>query len=224
MPRQPRWVGDDLYWLLTLPVAELKEKYPTIKESTLKGKKGYWKKKLKLGEIKMPPRPEQSPEIQPTRSWESAAFNHQTGEWSHTTLHAYDHQIDPNEFLQPTARIVVNPTKRKARVAKDLSALIYTDIQAWQGRTDEGELYNFHDTTAIDIVNAIAKEEQPKTVVLVGDLIDFPSLSKFRQEKAFEDTLNPSLKELQRLLGGIRANNPDARIVLLEGNHEKRRR
>lgn len=162
---------------------------------------------------------------EPTSRWEAGAFDREKGEWVHTMLHSWrNEQRDPNELIQQVPPIKVYPTKRKPRAHKERNALIMTDMQIWQGRTDEGELYNFHDTTAIDIVNAIGKEEQPDEVILLGDFLDFPTLSKFRQEKAFEDTLNPSLAEASRILGEIRANNPDAKITLLEGNHEKRLR
>ena len=214
----PKYTGDLLWDTLNLNWTEFHKKHPTILKNTYKGKRSYWRKKIESGEVIMPEEPRL------TKTWESAAFNRETNEWEHTTLSAYEHSADPNTILEPANQIIVRATRTRPRIAKDLSALIITDLQAWQGRMEDGELYNFHDTTALDIVNSIAKNEQPNEVVIVGDFSDFPSLSRFKQEKAFEDTLNPSLREMQRLLGTIRANNPNAKITLLEGNHEKRLR
>ncbi len=221
-----KWVGEVFASLMHDDWKTFHQKWPLVLYNTYKGKRGYYKAKISRGELVMPPSPEIGPEEEKRlmKTWE-VAMRGADGEWDTTTLHSYEHYRDLNDTINLLPPIKVYPTKTKPRAkSKERTALIYTDMQVWEGRNEDGALYHFHDVDAIDVVNAIGKEEQPDEVVLVGDFVDFPVLSKFKQEKAFEDTFNPSLLEMQRQLAQIRANNPNAKITLLEGNHEKRLR
>ena len=134
-------------------------------------------------------------------------------------------EFDENLFVSQADPTIIRPTKLKPRTdRKERHALIITDAQIWQGRKQDGELFDFHDKTAMEIVQAIGREEQPDDIIIVGDLIDFPSISRFKQERAYEDTMTPSLNEVHKFLAQLRANCPDANIVITEGNHELRLR
>lgn len=131
---------------------------------------------------------------------------------------------DEQIFVQQAKPTIIRPTKTKPRKpTKERQALIVTDAQVWMGRSHE-DFYPFHDRSALSVVQQIARQEQPDQIVIVGDFADFPSMSRFRQEPSFENTLTESLNEMHLILAQLRANVPDAKIVMLEGNHELRLR
>ena len=53
-----RWVGEDLYYLLTETSKQLVIRYPEYSRGTLAGKQTYWTNKLREGKIEMPKSPE----------------------------------------------------------------------------------------------------------------------------------------------------------------------
>lgn len=80
----------------------------------------------------------------------------------------------------------------------------------------------FHDEKVNELFFKFAKHERPDWVILDGDLLDFWEISKYdrvpRYGKTFEEEIDIAkafLKRLRKLL-------PNARITLIEGNHEFR--
>jgi hypothetical protein len=81
----------------------------------------------------------------------------------------------------------------------------------------------FHDESAIDVMLQAMSHYRPDQVVIVGDFIDFPQLSKFQQEPEFEGTLQATIQEAHDLIGKIRASvGPKCQIDFIPGNHETR--
>lgn len=80
----------------------------------------------------------------------------------------------------------------------------------------------FHDDDAMALFVEIVRREQPEEVVLLGDIIDLPSQSRWAQEAGFARTTQMALDATHAWLASIRAAAPDAEIVLVEGNHDKR--
>lgn len=84
------------------------------------------------------------------------------------------------------------------------------------------QLEAFHDQAAMDLFVEVARLEQPEEIALLGDMIDLPSQSRWAQEAGFARTTQMALDALHMFLAQLRAAAPDAFIVLIEGNHDKR--
>ncbi len=68
------------------------------------------------------------------------------------------------------------------------------------------------------------KEHKPKVIHLLGDILDFYSLSRFDKDPARLVTLQEELDGATQYFEKLRAACPKARIIYSEGNHENRLR
>jgi hypothetical protein len=85
------------------------------------------------------------------------------------------------------------------------------------------ELTPFHDTRAIAVMLQMLKIYKPDTVVILGDFLDLPSLSKYLQVAEFQLTLQPAIEYAYELLCQVRSIvGPNCQIEYIEGNHERR--
>lgn len=149
-------------------------------------------------------------------SWTSSAFDREKGEWVHTTNHSYEHkqsETDISELLvRPAPSAEINPLPRKrARKRVGQLALIGGDLQA-----------PFGDTQSTALFQRAARELQPDTIGLVGDMVDFPALSTFKQRKEWVGSTQRGIDEYYQFLAELRANSPNSKIVVVHGNHEQR--
>jgi hypothetical protein len=67
-----------------------------------------------------------------------------------------------------------------------------------------------------------ARDFQPQTVVVNGDLVDLESISKYPATLQARQSLLEDLRAAEDVLAQWRATVDQARIVLVEGNHEAR--
>lgn len=79
----------------------------------------------------------------------------------------------------------------------------------------------YHDVAAITTALRYAKERKVDTIILLGDLMDGYTLSKFEQDVKMRDFAG-ELKCTRQFLSVLRKNFPDAKIIFREGNHEYR--
>lgn len=89
-----------------------------------------------------------------------------------------------------------------------------------------GKLEPLHDRTAMSIVLQVAASDIVfDEIVLLGDLFDLTDWSdKFLQSPEFYQVTQPALEEGAWFLAQLRAYQPQAKIYVIEGNHEKRLR
>lgn len=80
----------------------------------------------------------------------------------------------------------------------------------------------YQDVNAIRIVLDFAKWFKPSHIFIVGDLIDFYSLSHFLKDPKRINSLQDDLDEAQSVLHDLRVVAPRAKITFFEGNHETR--
>lgn len=80
----------------------------------------------------------------------------------------------------------------------------------------------FHDKNSLNVVNKFTKWFEPKTIFLVGDIIDFYSISTFDKDPQRINNLQSDIDETHKVLSEIRKNSPKSEIIYLEGNHEIR--
>jgi predicted phosphodiesterase len=90
-----------------------------------------------------------------------------------------------------------------------------------------GRLDPFHDESAMDvalqITSFIEETDRLDTVVNLGDFLDLPAQGRFEQEAAFASTTQAAFDRGHLFLQQQRqAAGPKAKIVLVEGNHDRR--
>lgn len=130
--------------------------------------------------------------------------------------------------VQQADPVVINPpTVRRAPslIRTWDTAVVLPDPQIGFRALEDG-LDPFHDDGAMDVaIQVLAAHEHDggvdKTVNL-GDFLDLPSMSRFTQEAAFAGTTQAAINRGHLFLCEQRAAAPDAELVLIEGNHDKR--
>ena len=90
-----------------------------------------------------------------------------------------------------------------------------------------GRLDPFHDESAISVALQITawleENDRLDTVINLGDFLDLPAQGRFEQEAAFASTTQAAFDRGHLFLQQQRAAvGPKAKIVLVEGNHDRR--
>lgn len=79
-----------------------------------------------------------------------------------------------------------------------------------------------HDPTVIDLAVEFCRDHQPKTIHLLGDLVDFYAISSFDKDPGRVLGLQDELDQCVEWMDRLRAVCPKSRILYYEGNHEHR--
>ena len=132
--------------------------------------------------------------------------------------------------IQPAAPTNITPAvyDKSQRYEKSGNRLIVfvPDPQIGYRKYEENTLDAFHDETAIEVHFQILAYLEDKygvdEIIHLGDYLDLPTMGKYAQEEMFAHTVQPALDYGHNLLAKQRATCPDAKIVLLEGNHDCR--
>lgn len=162
--------------------------------------------------------------------WGSAAYNHKEETWSKEGLNSVSAVYEFNDPRPQWPNIVPATPSKQVVAYKPLPKSIQSDMErVWVlgdvqiGFWKQGDEYiPFHDPTAIDVALQSLGRYKPHKIVIIGDFIDFPDLSKWEQIPEFEGCMNKTIEYANALLEQIRATCPDAEIHALQGNHEKR--
>lgn len=141
-----------------------------------------------------------------------------------------DNQVAPAWIpVQPAKPTVVKPRKRAAPslISSDWKvAVALPDPQIGYRRFDDGTLEPFHDEQAMDValqIVALDHGHPLAQVINLGDYLDLPMYGKYEQEAAFAWTAQMAVDRGHLFLAQQRAEAGEhARIILLEGNHDKR--
>lgn len=125
-------------------------------------------------------------------------------------------QVDPVliNYLQPA-------TAWTPRDGLSLS-LKCADTQIGFRALSDGTYESFHDDVAMNVFAEVVRQEQPDSVVILGDFLDLPSQSRWAQEAGFARTTQMALDAAHAWLVKLRIAAPSAQIVIIEGNHDKR--
>lgn len=240
---KPIWTGDNLWHLLNDNLSELIQRYPQYTEGTLKGKRNYWRKKIILGEITMPPKPEQSPHSEDfgdilklhhlspelAREFTEQGFHvgyikNKDGEIEYTVPlpHARTGRANLDDFTPATAANIT-PTDREP-IERDHKILyVFSDAQIDYRRLPDGELRPIHDERALAVGRLICKDLQPDEIINLGDTVDLAALSRFSPDSDhFHRTLGPSFQRVHDYYAQLRADNPWAKITEVDSNHNAR--
>lgn len=128
--------------------------------------------------------------------------------------------------VQQAAPTKITPNKpRPQRTDGWKTAVILPDPQIGYREVND-ELDPFHDEAAIDValqvLAAARKAHGVDMVVNLGDFLDLPAQGRYAQEPAFALTTQAAVDYGHEFLARQRAICPDARISVIEGNHDKR--
>lgn len=138
------------------------------------------------------------------------------------TSDTYVPESETPTFLSQAAPTIIRPSRARPKKRKDQLLADIGDLQFGYRRTERG-LQPLHDEKAIDVTFQAIKDAQPDLIILGGDELDLPELSRWSPDsKDFVDTLQVSIDGLHKLLAQLRADNPNARIVNLDSNHIQR--
>lgn len=125
--------------------------------------------------------------------------------------------------VQQAAPVQVSVDAIPARPARGGLKMSLKGADTQIGFRAVGDAYEpFHDVRAMDVFVEVARLEQPEDIVLLGDIIDLPSQSRWAQEAGFARTTQMALDATHEWLARLRAAAPDATIIIVEGNHDKR--
>lgn len=117
------------------------------------------------------------------------------------------------------------PKKVPALMRGWKTAVILPDPQFGYRRIDN-DLDPFHDPAALavatQILAAVASDTRVDVVVNLGDFLDLPAFSKYDQHPNWQQTTQAAVDAGHDFLAVQRATVPNAEIVVLEGNHDKR--
>lgn len=233
---KPRWVGEDLWRLLSLSVPELTKIYPQYSRGTLKGKKAYWKNKLKKGEIKMPEKPPRQPEqliedptiVSEIEGWWDVGFANPEDPTNPTVVRMFRHStknrpsLDEEEYA-PAVPANIKPSRRKSAVRDHDVLFVFSDAQIDYRRLSDGELDPIHDERAIRVAQMLCRDLQPDTILNLGDTVDLAALSRFKKDSDhFQRTIGPSFQRVHDMYAQFRADSPNARIIEVDSNHNTR--
>lgn len=123
--------------------------------------------------------------------------------------------------IQPAPAYKVKPIKATPKTTKWKTAIAAGDTQIGFRALSDESLEAFHDESAINVALQLIAVENPEQVVFTGDMIDLPSQGTFAQEAGFARMTQPAIDRTSLLLAQTRA-VCDGKIVIVEGNHDKR--
>jgi hypothetical protein len=161
--------------------------------------------------------------------WDGMTKNSE-GEAEIHKLHGFQFNLIA-ESLEPKWDIVrrvesepipFNQSEKKEKVGEWKREVVLPDFQIGFWRQEDGSLHAMHDEKAIDVALQLVEKIQPSRIVILGDFLDLPNFSKYPQTPEFAQTTNASIEYGHRLLRTMREMLPDSKLVLIEGNHDKR--
>ncbi len=130
--------------------------------------------------------------------------------------------------VQPAKPTIIRPSKVKPAKATGewKTAVILPDPQIGFRHYEDGTVDTFHSVEAIEVALQVTAHVQATRgvdkVINLGDFLDLPGQGKYIGEPSFAQTTQASIDYGHVFLAQQRATAPDAEIVLIEGNHDKR--
>lgn len=172
-------------------------------------------------------------------------FNIDTEEWAINKhkINFYGSEKNPN-FQMNAEMVKINPTEQRIPTIKQIKtnhkskqhigslkcpdieykkSIVIGDAQiGFRRDLTTNKLIPFHDRKALNLTLEIIGDLEPDEVIIAGDMLDLAEAGKYTKEPEFYFTIQPALIEYSYFLEQIRNSLPNAKIVYLLGNHEKR--
>lgn len=246
-----KWVSDRLYYLLYKTPKDLSIIFSENAIGSLKQTRKEYKHKIQRGEIMSPERPKNydpndSPEqiknkliqsdlaqqsdegIVETSTWEGYIKNAQ-GEIEYTrplvsTRRDMRHTQKLTDFISQADPIKLTPSKANPTKRAFKLIMAFGDSQIDYRQKDyQSPLVPIHDERALSVIQQIAQDLKPETVVNLGDTLDFASLSRFAADSNhFQHSMKPAIDRVHRMYAELRQALPESKIVEVDSNHHKR--
>ena len=130
--------------------------------------------------------------------------------------------------VQPAKPTVIKAGERNNRAPLKgwEIAVVLPDPQIGYRMYENGELDPYHEEAAMDvaiqIIEFLDHEVGVNQVVNLGDFLDLPQQGKYDQEPMFAHTTQLAIDAGHVFLARQRAAAPDAKVVVIEGNHDRR--
>jgi hypothetical protein len=221
MGRKSIWLPKDIEAFKNHTVLELRELYPNKSYQYLREIKRYYME-----------RKPSEPEGRLYKTWETSAFNKETGEWETTTNHGYEYKTEKDvDDLFPqveAARITATRRRRAQRLGKLL--LGYGDGQVdfriiRNPRTMETKVMPLQNIEMHRIILQMNAYYQPETTINGGDFADFAGSSRFPADSDhFNGSMTLALQWVHDFYAQMQADNPNADHIEVPSNHADRPR
>jgi predicted phosphodiesterase len=149
--------------------------------------------------------------------WYQVATKDNDGEAHIHTLYKHSTKTRPQptdieqHFVRQAPPAEIRATRRKRTSRPDKLAVAFGDAHA-----------PFEDSRCFDLLNQVTIDWQPDEVVILGDMLDLPAQSKFETRKEWVDLTQVAIDGLHTYLSQLRANNPNAKMTWVDGNHDIR--
>ena len=137
---------------------------------------------------------------------------------------------EANLYFPPAVAAEITPSDREVPDRPYKSIFVFSDAQIdfrriIDPRTNEMELMPIHDERALKIAQMVCRDMQPDEIWNAGDTVDLSGLSRFAPDSDhFHKTIGPSLQRVHDFYAQLRADNPNARIIEVDSNHNTRLR
>lgn len=166
----------------------------------------------------LPPEVVDKLKIKKISTW-STAIKNTDGEFESHPMFGIQLDADPRKFepeWPPITRVESVKLKKRERAPTSAArkAVILPDLQI-----------PYHDENAVSVALEVVRDVQPDKVVILGDLLDLESFSRFDNlplAREYSTSTQEAIIRTHLLLAELRKLCPSAEIVVLEGNHDKR--
>lgn len=133
------------------------------------------------------------------------------------------YSYEPDEAFPPATPARITPSRRKPVERPYTQLYVFGDAQIDYRRLPDGELEPIHDERAILLGRFVCHHLAPDVIVNLGDTIDLAALSRFKPDSDhFHRTIGPSFQRVHDMYAELRSDNPQARIVEVDSNHNTR--
>jgi hypothetical protein len=227
MGRKPIWTPEDIKNFKEHTVLELRKIYPDKSYQYLREIKRYYMER----QPKQPSNPDE-PSGRLYKTWETSAFNKETGEWETAVNHGYEYtnNKDVDDLFPQVERAKITPTRRKR--AKRLGSLIlgYGDGQVdfriiRDPRTLETEVVPLQNVPMHRIILQMNAHYQPEITLNGGDFSDFSASSRFPADSDhFNGSMTLAMQWIHDFYAQMVADNPNAVHREVASNHSDRPR
>lgn len=124
------------------------------------------------------------------------------------------------EPVKAARKVVISIPKATSKPLSNWkTALILPDPQFGYHWSTEG-LDPYHDERSLSIVRQIARDERPDLAIWLGDVLDLPMFSRFKQFPSFAHTFQPTLDRAHEEIAVIAELCGESRYI--SGNHDER--
>lgn len=132
----------------------------------------------------------------------------------------------PEPLWPPIRPIIIEDDFSRKALSENRSikrAIIIHDAHVGFTRQRDGSLKPMHDRRALDVVLQIVERVQPDIVIVAGDWFDLSDWSdRFIRTPDMANLSNAAFREGGLFFARLRKLAPSARIIYMQGNHEKR--